>query len=97
MAKGSPLIFSPTSLGDLQRINRFYSGIDAKVRGQAFARLAESFRLLEDYPNIGRPTDKPGIQEFIVPFGKGNFFIRYRLRKNQIQIAHIWHSLEDEG
>ncbi|MBF0104444.1 MAG: type II toxin-antitoxin system RelE/ParE family toxin [Deltaproteobacteria bacterium] len=96
MSKQSPLIFSPTSLADLQRINQFYLAIDPKVRRLALARLFEALKLVERFPNIGRLQNRSGIREFVVPFGKGNFIIRYLPRKTKIHLAHIWHSMEDE-
>lgn len=97
MTKKLKFVFSPTSVKDLQRINEFDTSINVKIRNRAFHRLQEAFQILEQFPYIGRDHPrKKGIQEFVISFGQGNFFIRYRFFKKQIHIAHIWHSLEDE-
>jgi plasmid stabilization system protein ParE len=96
VAKKSRILFSPRSLADLQRINEFYTHIDAKVRAQALARLLEGLQLIEKFPSIGRATSQSAVKELVIPFGKGNFCIRYREYKQYLHVAHLWHSLEDE-
>lgn len=64
---------------------------------QAIARLKESIQAILKFPHIGRLyLQKKSVHEFIVPFGKGNFTIRYHVSKTRVSILHIWHSLEDE-
>lgn len=98
MSKKKQIVFSEQSVADLQRINEFYSSIEVHLRKKAFDRLIEAFELLESYPFIGKDhlTKKLG-KELVLPFGKGNFYIRYLVKKDTINISHIWHSLEDES
>jgi plasmid stabilization system protein ParE len=90
------LVFSPTSFADLQRINEFYMHINPKIVRQAFSSLKNSFELLIEFPQMGRVHSLKNTRELLVPFGKGNFVIRYEFTKKQINILHIWHSLKDE-
>jgi plasmid stabilization system protein ParE len=91
------LIFSPKSLADLQRINQFYTLIEVKIARKAAAVLAEALRLILKFPQVGRfYNERRRIHEFIVPFGKGNFMIRYQFIRKRVDVLHIWHSLEDE-
>jgi len=34
-------------------------------------------------------------RDLIIPFGKGSFIIRYRIKHNTVVITYLWHSRED--
>lgn len=92
------LVFSPVALEDLQRLYAFIADKNPAALKKAAERLIRSFQLLTEHPIAGYALEHlPGIREFLVPFGKGNYIIRYRIYKEQISIAHLWHSREDRS
>lgn len=59
--------------------------------------LTETIDLVLQFPLAGRSyLEKSHVREFVAPFGKGNFVIRYQFIKKQINVLHIWHNSEDE-
>jgi plasmid stabilization system protein ParE len=51
---------------------------------------------LRDFPERGRPSERLGYRELIVPFCRGAYVIRYRIDhdRNTLVIVRIWHGRE---
>ena len=90
------LVFSPVAIEDLQRLYIFISERNPSSLKKAAKRLRQAFEILKEHPLIGYELDHlTGIRELLIPFGKGNYVIRYRAEKKRVSIAHLWHSRED--
>lgn len=90
------LIFSRNALEDLERLYSFMSQINPSGLDKSAKRLNQSFDMLQEHPLAGYGLDQlPKTRELLIPFGKGNYIIRYRIKNKQIHIAHIWHSREN--
>lgn len=90
------LIIAPTAYQDLQRIYSFIQEENPKVLRRVADRLEKAMRTLLEYPLAGYMLDDlPPFREFLVPFGKGNYIIRYRVEGKFLAVVHLWHSRED--
>lgn len=90
------LVFSPLALEDIQRLHLFIAERNPDLLNKASECLKQSFKLLQEYPKAGYELDHlPGVRELLIPFGKGNYIIRYKIQQKLIAIAHLWHSRED--
>lgn len=90
------ILFSPVARDDLRRLYAFIRDQNPSALARAAARLKIAFQLVQKYPRAGyRLSHLPPFREFLVPFGKGNYVIRYRIEKKEIVIVHLWHSREE--
>lgn len=46
---------------------------------------------LETFPGIGRPGERQGTRELVVP----PYVIVYRIKENVAEVLHIWHGAQD--
>lgn len=90
------IVFSPVARDNINRLYHFIEQKNPSALGKAALRLKQVFRLLQKYPNAGYSLDHlPPFRELLVPFGKGNYVIRYRIEKKRLAVVHLWHSRED--
>lgn len=90
------LDFSPVALADLHRLYTFIEINNPSALPRAADKLLRSFEILKKYPQAGYVLEHlPPFRELLVPFGRGNYVIRYRVEKGILHIVHLWHSRED--
>lgn len=90
------LVFSSTAFQDLQRIYRFLQEAEPQALETGAERLEWAFSALQRFPHSGYSLENlPDFRELLVPFGKGNYVIRYRIEKTTVNVVHLWHSRED--
>lgn len=89
------LRFSRSALTDLNRIYGFMNDTAPETLDAAAERLRWGFSSVKKYPTIGYLMDRlKDFRELLVPFGKGNYIIRYRVTKRSVVVLHIWHNRE---
>lgn len=92
------VLFAPTALEDLNRLSAFIEAINPTILKEAAARLKAAFQILAKHPEAGFILEHLNpFREFHMPFGKGNYVIRYCLDKDTVNIVHLWHSREDRS
>lgn len=57
--------------------------------------LTRAFESLGEISERGRPADKEGLRELIVPFGGSSYVVRYEPAADRVRVTRIWHGLED--
>lgn len=58
------------------------------------ARIATATDALTVTPHQGRPIDE-GLRRLVVPFGAAGYVIHYRVGREEIVIARVWHAREN--
>jgi plasmid stabilization system protein ParE len=91
------LIISREAAADLDRLHGFLATKDAAAAQRAIGVLIRAIHSLEVFPERGRPTGTPGIREFVIPFGRSAYLLRYLyLRETEeIVILRVWHGREN--
>ena len=90
------IVFSPVAFQDLQRLYKFFKETNPPSITKAAERLKKGFGTLRQYPLAGYPLESlPPFRELLVPFGRGNFIIRYQLGEETVNVVHLWHSREE--
>ena len=57
--------------------------------------LDAAIRSLDEFSERARPGPEPGLRELIVPFGSGAYVVRYRVDRDEVVVARIFHGRED--
>lgn len=92
------LIWLPEALEDLRRLRDFLRAYNPTATRRAAQRIRAAAQRLRDYPELGKPVmDLPEFRELMIPFGSGNYVLRYRQLGPMVVIVHLWHSREDRS
>lgn len=87
--------FAPEAVDDLARVRDFLDVNSPDAAKRAIATLFAALQRLEDFPNLGRPTDDVSIRQIVVPFGSACYVLRYLLGDNgDLLVLRVWHGRE---
>ena len=88
--------FAAGALRDLARLRAFLQHKNPIASQKAAATIIQPVRVLEQYPQIGRPVEDmaPGYRELIIGFGHYGYVILYRLDGDAVLVVAVRHQLE---
>lgn len=93
----SSIVWTPSSLADIQRLYRFLAVKDKSAASRAVAAIRQSVKPLETLPNIGRPIDDmpDEYRELLIDFGNTGYVLLYRLAQEQnVTVLAVRHQRE---
>lgn len=92
----SEVVWLPEALEDLIRLRSFLEDKSPQAAGRAAEVIRGGAKMLADFPAIGKPmNDDTGRRELFVPFGAGNYVLRYRMDRDIVVLIRVWHSREN--
>ncbi len=92
------LIWLPEAFADIQRLRKFIQPHNPTAARRAAQRITAAAKQLQEHPACGRPVKGlPEVRDLLIPFGSGNYVLRYRLVGPLVVIIHVWHSREDRS
>ena len=91
------IVFAEEALADLERIFDFTFARDGAEALDHIAKVRGAVTILEDHPEIGRPTE-PGssLRELVISHGKSGYIAlyEYSAAENLVRVAAIRHKRE---
>lgn len=92
----SQIVWLPEALEDIIRLRSFLEDKSPEAANRAAEVIRNGAKLLADFPAIGKPmNDGTGRRELFLPFGTGNYVLRYRMDQEIVVIIRAWHSREN--
>ncbi len=94
------IVWLPEALEDTRRLRHFLEDKNPKAEARAGQVLQDGAKLLASFPEIGQPmNDGTDRRELFLPFGSGNYVLRYITDRQTVVIVRAWHSKEkrDKG
>lgn len=92
----SEIIWLPDAAKDVARLREFIQNKNPSAAARAARRIQEATQILGDNPQAGKPAeDLLPYRELFVPFGQGNYIIRYREENQRVVIVRVRHSKEE--
>ena len=90
------LAWTPRALADLARLHRFLAERNPGAARRAVRAIREGLRLLEIYPEAGRPMEgmKPEFRERWIAFGDSGYLALYRLDGPRVVVLAMRHGRE---
>lgn len=90
------LIWSPSSLTDVQRLYRFLASKDQTAARRAIKAIRTGVKILAHQPEAGRPVEDmdPAFREWLIDFGRMGYIILYRFDKKIVTILAVRHQKE---
>ena len=91
-----PIRYSRRFLRDVLRLYDFLAEKNPEVASKAIQTILRSLKYLEQHPGIGRHTDglPSAFKEWIIPFGRNAYVIRYHITEDAVVILTARHSRE---
>lgn len=81
---------------DVARLREFIQNKNQGAAARAARRIQEATQILGDNPEAGKPVeDLLPFRDLFVPFGQGNYIIRYREETHRVVIVRVRHSKEE--
>ncbi|WP_105169438.1 type II toxin-antitoxin system RelE/ParE family toxin [Pseudoalteromonas sp. T1lg23B] len=89
------VIWLPDAVKDVMRLREFIKEKNPSAAQRAAMRIKEGATILMENPQSGRPVaGLSHFREVMLPFGAGNYILRYREEGNKVVIVRVWHSKE---
>jgi plasmid stabilization system protein ParE len=79
---------------DLDRLADFLANENESAAVRAMDRLEAALLSLSNLSERGRPAVQHGWRELVVPFGAAAYVIQYRLERDAVFVARVFHSRE---
>ena len=90
------VVWLPDAITDLMRLRKFIQDKNPSAAKRAASKIKEGALTLMSNPESGRPVEGlSSFREIFIPFGAGNYVLRYREDKVSIVVIMIWHSKEE--
>lgn len=90
------VVVSTEARRDLLRLNVFLAQKSETAARRAMDSIDIALRALPDYPERGREIGY-GIRSLPIPFGQSGYVARYRIERDHLIIARVFHMREDRG
>jgi len=92
------VIWLPDAVKDVMRLRKFIQDKNPSAAQRAASKIKEGVLILMSNPESGRPVDGlNSFREILIPFGAGNYVLRYREDNLTIVVVRVWHSRENRS
>ena len=90
------IVFSPDALLDIERVREFLHINNPGAAKRAMRVIFDALEKMQEFPDLGRPTEDAEIRQIVVLFGSSGYIVRYKLLHEQgaLLVTRIWHSRE---
>jgi plasmid stabilization system protein ParE len=89
------ILLSADAVDDVERLRSFLDRNNPDAARRALALIWTAIDRLQEFPDLGMPTDDIDIRQVVVRFGASGYIIRYAaLEDGNILITRIWHGRE---
>lgn len=92
----SRLIWTPSTLADVQQLYRILAPKDEAAARRAMAAIRSGVKILSYQPEAGRPADNidPVFREWLIDFGSSGYIALYRFDGETATILALRHQKE---
>ncbi|MBF0620661.1 MAG: type II toxin-antitoxin system RelE/ParE family toxin [Magnetococcales bacterium] len=80
----------PEALDNLTHEMDYISQDNPHAALQILSRIKQAVKMLENFPNAGRPTNKNGYRELVIK--KSSYILLYAVSPSSISIIRLFHT-----
>lgn len=90
------ILLSPDAVEDIARLRSFLDQSNPNAARRALATIWTAIDRLQEFPDLGMPTEDANIRQIVVRFGSSGYIVRYVVLREDgnILITRIWHGRE---
>ena len=81
------IVWTEQAIADLTEIERYIEEDAPQAARRVAAHVVSSVEHLAEFPLLGKPGDRPGTRDLIIP----PYIISYRIRSEHLEILSLWH------
>jgi plasmid stabilization system protein ParE len=90
------IVWLPLAVRDVARLREFIQEKNPQAAQRAAGRIKEAVQILRENPDAGKPVeDLMAFRDLVIPFGNGNYVLRYRQEASRVVIVRVRHNKED--
>jgi len=89
------IYLSQEARADIERVREFLDVNNPEAAKRALDTIFTALQRLEEFSQLGRPTEHPAIRQLIIPFGVSGYIARYTIRGDRnVLVLRLWHGRE---
>ena len=90
------ILLSADAVDDVERLRSFLDRNNPDAARRALALIWTAIERLQEFPDLGMPTEDADIRQIVIRFGASGYIIRYAVlaADENILITRIWHGRE---
>jgi plasmid stabilization system protein ParE len=90
------ILLSREAIADIARLRAFLDEKNDDAAKRALQTIWSAFEKVQNFPELGRPTEDHEIRQIVIPFGNAGYVSRYTIvpNSNDVLILRIWHGRE---
>jgi toxin ParE1/3/4 len=90
------ILLSQEAASDIERVREFLDINNPEAAKRALRVIFAAFEKLQDFPDLGRPTEDADIRQIVIRFGAAGYIARYTVLPDSgdVLVLRIWHGRE---
>ena len=90
------ILFSPDAASDIERVREFLDINNPQAAKRALRGIFAALDRLQDFPELGRPTEDADIRQIVIRFGAAGYVARYTVLPDSgdVLVLRVWHGRE---
>ena len=90
------ILLSPDAGSDIERVREFIGIHNPEAAKRALRVIFAVLEKLQDYSDLGRPTEDADIRQIVIRFGAAGYIVRYTTlpASGDVLVLRIWHGRE---
>ncbi|PIP78918.1 MAG: plasmid stabilization system [Gammaproteobacteria bacterium CG22_combo_CG10-13_8_21_14_all_40_8] len=91
------IVWLVSAAQDVARLKEFIQQKNPAAAQRAARRIKEAVKILAENSEAGKPVEElHSFRDLFIPYGSGNYVLRYRKEKNKVIISKVKHSREED-
>jgi toxin ParE1/3/4 len=90
------ILFSSEAATDVERVREFLGANNPEAAKRALRTIFAALERVEEFPDLGRPTEDADIRQIVIPFGTAGYIVRYTIlpESSDVLVLRLWHGRE---
>ena len=90
------ILLSPDAALDIERVREFLDIDNPEAAKRALRVIFAALDKVQDFPDLGRPTDDADIRQIVIRFGAAGYILRYTIlaETGDLLVLRVWHGRE---
>ena len=89
------ILLSQDAASDIERVREFLDINNPEAAKRALRTIFAVLERVQEFPDLGRPTEDADIRQIVIRFGAAGYIVRYTvLPGGDVLVLRLWHGRE---